>query len=190
VTVIEDAAQLIRTRLNDLATERDKLERALSELGGGSVGSPGPTKRRLGRPKGSGNAGGRPRGSGRKQERKSKGKQVPRSEREQAILAFLKDHPSASAKEIGTSVGTTANYINNIFTGLRKQGRLVRKADGTQVEVKAVASSPVVASPAAAKSGTRKRSSGKKRGSGKRRSSKRPAKKSASKVPTKAATGK
>ncbi len=189
MTVIEDAAKLIRTRLEDLAAERDKLERALTELGGGSERSPGLGKRRRGRPKGTGKAAGRPRGSGRKQGRKPRGK-IPKAEREQAILAFLKDQPSASAKEIGTGVGTTANYVNNMLTGLRKQGRLVREADGTQVEVKAGASSSAAVNPAAAKSETRKKGPGKKRGSGKRRSGKRRAKKGAGKAAGKAVTGK
>lgn len=92
---------------------------------------------------------------------------IPRAERERAILAFLKAHPSASAKEIGAGVETTANYVNNMLTGLRKQGRLVRKADGTQVEIKG-APAPAATKSTTRKKPGRKRAAGKKRPSGKR----------------------
>jgi len=96
---------------------------------------------------------------------------IPRAERERAILAFLKGHPSASAKEIAVDIETTYNYVNNMLTGLRKQGRLVRKADGTQVEVQAGASASAAAKPAAAKSSGRKKP-GPKKSSGKSRANK------------------
>lgn len=174
MSVIDDAARMIRTRLGELDAEREKLERVLGELGSDL------TPRR-GRPPGSHKPGpkpGRRRAANSKPDnpgrRKASALRIPRAEREQAILAFLKGHPSASAKEIGIGVGTTANYVNNILTGLRKQSRLIRKADGTQVEVQPGASSLVATKPARAKSSARKKSG--RKSSGRRRAKKAAAK--------------
>jgi DNA-binding MarR family transcriptional regulator len=180
VAAIDEAVQLIRTRLDELNFEKKRLERALGELGSS-------TAPRRGRPPGHRKPGPKPgrrraaasKAAGKPGRRKAGAPRIPRAEREQAILAFLKAHPSASAKEIAAGVGTTANYVNNMLTGLRKQGRLVRKADRTQVEVQAEASSSAAAKPAAAKSSARKKP-GRKKGSSKARA-KRALAKSASK---------
>lgn len=171
MAVIDDAAQMIRTRLDELNAEKEKLERVLGELG--SIVSPRrgrPPARRKPGPK-SGRRSAASSKTARKPGRRNASPQrISRAEREQAILAFLKSSPSASAKEIGVGVGATTNYANNMLSGLRKQGRLVRKADGTQVEVKARTASAAAAKPAAAKSARRK--PGRKKGSGKRRPAK------------------
>jgi hypothetical protein len=152
VAVIDDAAQLIRTRLDELNTEREKLERALGELGGNSAPRPGrPPGRRKPGPKPGRRGAASPKATGRPGRRKASAARVPKAMREQAILTFLEGKPLASAKEIGAAVGTTANYVNNMLSGLRKQGRLVRQADGALVEVKAGASSSAAVKPAARK---------------------------------------
>jgi hypothetical protein len=177
VAVIDDAAQMIRARLDELDEETARLKRALVELDANS------TARRSRSP-----------GSDR-----AKAARIPRAKREQAIIAFVKSHPSASAQEIGAGVGTTANYVNNILSGLRKEGRLVRKADGAQVELKAGSSRPPSAKSAtpkkpAAKSATRKKPGRIKRSgksqAGKKKSSRRGPKSGAAKAAVKPAAGK
>lgn len=156
-SVLEDAANLIRTRLDELGGERDKLERALAELGGSSASSSTP-KRRGGGPKGSGKRRGRPPGSGRKpgpkpasspaaasaadraapraagKRRRKAGKPTPKAEREATILAFIKDNPTARVKAIASGTGMKASYVNNLLSAMRKNKTLVRK-DGKLLAV-------------------------------------------------------
>ena len=179
MAVIDDAAQLIRNRLDELDTEKEKLERALGELGSNVTPRRGrPPGRRKPRPKPGRPSPGASNVAGKPGRRKASAARVPRAEREQAILAFLKSNPSASAKEIGIGVETTDNYVNNMLTGLRKQGRLVRKADGTQVEVQA----------GAPKSASRKKP-GRPEGSGKKLGRRKAAKKAAAKPANRARQG-
>jgi hypothetical protein len=168
VAVIDDAAQMIRTRLDELNLEKEKLERVLGELGSNAAPRRGraPGRRKPG-PKPGRRSAASSKAAGKPGRRRGSAARIPRAEREQAILVFLKSNPSASAKEIGVGVGTTANYVNNMLTGLRKQGRLVRKADGAQVEVKAAAVSSAATKPAAAKPARKK--PGRKKSSGKGR---------------------
>ncbi len=182
MAVIDEAARLIRTRLDELNSEKERLERALNELGSSAVPHRGrpPARRKSGPKPGRRGAAASPKAADKPSRREAGAVRIPKAEREQAILAFLKGHPSASAKEIGAGVGTTANYVNNMLTGLRKQGRLVRKADGTQVEVQVGASGPGVAKPLAAKSSVRKKA-GRKKGSAKGRAKKAVAKPAAGK---------
>ena len=190
MAVIDDAAQLIRNRLDELDTEKEKLERALSELDSNVAPRRGrPPGRRKPGPKPGRRGAASSKAAGKPGRRKASAARIPKAEREQAILAFLKDNPSASAKEIGVGVETTANYVNNMLTGLRKQGRLVRKADGTQVEVKA-GTSGSAAKSAAAKSASRKKP-GRPKGSGKKTGRKKGSKKRGSKkAAAKSAAGK
>jgi hypothetical protein len=157
-TVLEDAANLIRTRLDELGVERDKLERALAELGGSSASSSTP-KRRGGDPKGSGKRRGRPLGSGRKpgpkpasppaaapaadraaapraadKRRRKAGKRTPKAEREATILAFIKDNPTARVKAIASGTGMKASYVKNLLSAMRKNKTLVRR-DGKLLAV-------------------------------------------------------
>lgn len=172
MAVIDEAVQLIRTRLDELSSEKKRLERALSELGSGTaLGREHGSGRRKPGPKPSRQKAASPKAADKPGRRKAGAARIPRAERERAILAVLKAHPSASAKEIAVDIKTTDNYVNNMLTRLRKQGRLVRKADGTQVEVQVGASGSATAKPAAAKSSGRKKP-GSKRSSGKRRANK------------------
>jgi hypothetical protein len=186
VAAIDDVAQKLRTLLDGVNSESEKLKRALSGLGDASSARSGrPSGRRKPGPKPG------PRGAFAKaakpSPRNASATRVPRAERERAILTFLKGSPKASAKEIAAAVGTTANYVNNMLTGLRKQGRLVRQPDGSQVEVKVAASGSARKSSAAKP--TSRRKPGRPKGSGnkpgrKRGSKKRGAKKAAAKAET------
>ena len=144
-TVIEEASKLIRARLQELDIEERKLQRAVADLEGGSVAPSAARKKRRGRPSGSGRKTApqpdspatptsSPAPKATRKRRRKGGKRVPKSEREQAILAFIKDKPDAKIKEIAAAAGTNANYANNLLTGLRKRKAITRK-DGKLVVV-------------------------------------------------------
>ena len=155
---IDEAAQLIKAQLDQLDAEERHLERVLGALHPDSVpGRPG--SRPMSAPSGAESS----KTAGKPGRTKVKAARIPRADREQAILTFLKGHPSATSKEIAAGVGTTANYVNNMLSGLRKQGRLVRKADRTQVEIP-VGASDSSSKAAAAKSPGPKKPGRKNRG--------------------------
>jgi DNA-binding CsgD family transcriptional regulator len=94
MTVIDDAAALIRRRLDELGGERIKLERTLAALG--SRSSPPSRARR------------RRSGPTRKQE----------------VLAQVKANPAIRTSEIAAAIGISTNQVSNLLARLKREGTL------------------------------------------------------------------
>ncbi|CAN5601268.1 hypothetical protein BH10ACT11_BH10ACT11_03460 [soil metagenome] len=112
--VVEEAANLLRTRIDELDAERGKLERALASLTDGREGKRGP-----GRPRGgSRSSSGEPSSSGgrRRRRRRSGG-----TRGEQAVK-LIADNPGIGASEIAKQLGIKPNYMYRVLTDLQKDG--------------------------------------------------------------------
>src|SRR6187551_509400 len=110
--VLDEARDLVKKRLAELDDERQRLERALAELGGKVTGRPG---RRPGRPRGSGTKkAGAPR-------RRRKGTRA-----DQAV-ALVEDKPGISASDIAKTMKIKPNYLYRVLGDMEKEGRVTKK---------------------------------------------------------------
>lgn len=107
MTVLDDAAALIRRRLDELSDERIKLERTLVALGGAS--SP-PSRAR--RPASSGGGAG-----GRRERRRG-------PTRKQEVLVQVQANPSIGTVEIARAIGISRSQVSNLLTRLKREGTL------------------------------------------------------------------
>jgi hypothetical protein len=106
---LDQAKQLLEARLRELDDERAQVKRALDDLTG--------TRRRPGRPRGSGAT--RARRSGRRRGRR-------RGTRADQAVKLVKDNPGISAGEVAKRMGIAPNYVYRVMGELQKDGR-VRK---------------------------------------------------------------
>lgn len=121
--VLDEAKQLVESRLRDLDEERKRLERALAELGGTvkSVARRGP-----GRPKGSTNRTATPRRtSGPRRRRKRRG-----GTRADQAVKLIEQQPGISASNVAKAMKIKPNYLYRVLGDLEKEGRV--KKDGRQ----------------------------------------------------------
>jgi transposase-like protein len=127
--VLDEALSLVKKRLAELDEERQRLERALTELGG-TV-----TRRRPGRPPGSGKRGpGRPRKTAPATASASTSTATPRRRRrrrggtraDQAV-ALVEQNPGISASEIAKSMKIKPNYLYRVLGEMEKEGRVTKK---------------------------------------------------------------
>ncbi|HEY5053456.1 MAG TPA: hypothetical protein VII45_08615 [Solirubrobacterales bacterium] len=109
---IDDARQLISSRLVDIDGERERLERALVSLGEGSA-----PKRRPGRPRRrSALATSASKKSKRRGSRKSKaGKRAPRGQRREELLAAIKATPGARPSDLAKSIGIKSTQVHALI---------------------------------------------------------------------------
>ena len=116
--VLDEALDLVKKRLAELDDERKRLERALQELGG-TV-----TRRRPGRPKGSGRGPGRPpkAAAGGKRKRRRRG-----GTRADQAVALVAANPGISASEIAKQMKIKPNYLYRVLGELEKEGRVKKK---------------------------------------------------------------
>jgi hypothetical protein len=122
--VLDEARQLVESRLRDLDEERKRLERALAELVGG--GKP-TTRRGPGRPKGSTNrttTAGR-RATGPRRRRKRRG-----GTRADQAVKLIESQPGISASDVAKTMKIKPNYLYRVLGDLEKEGRV--KKDGHQ----------------------------------------------------------
>jgi transposase-like protein len=130
--VLDEALNLVKKRLAELDEERQRLERALAELGG-------TVTRRPGRPPGSGKRGpGRPRktasadapapasaststASPRRRRRRRGGTRA-----DQAV-ALVEQNPGISASEIAKQMKIKPNYLYRVLGEMEKEGRVTKK---------------------------------------------------------------
>ena len=124
-TVLDDARELVEKRLVELNEERERLERALAELGGKV------TRRSPGRPRGR-----RPKaatatatatataGTGRKRRRRRGGTRA-----DQAVN-LIEKQPGISASDVAKTMKIKPNYLYRVLGDLEKEGRV--KKDGRQ----------------------------------------------------------
>lgn len=130
--VLDEALSLVKKRLAELDEERQRLERALAELGG-------TVTRRPGRPPGSGKRGpGRPRKTApaaapaaasaptstaapRRRRRRRGGTRA-----DQAV-ALVEQNPGISASEIAKQMKIKPNYLYRVLGEMEKEGRVTKK---------------------------------------------------------------
>ena len=119
--VLDEAKGLVENRLAELDEERQRLERALAELGGKAA------KRSPGRPRGrkasaasaasSGSTAATPR-----RRRKRRG-----GTRADQAVTLIKQNPGISASEIAKSMKIKPNYLYRVLSDLEKQKRVKKK---------------------------------------------------------------
>lgn len=130
--VLDEALNLVKKRLAELDEERQRLERALAELGG-------TVTRRPGRPPGSGKRGpGRPRktapAAASAPASGSTSTAAPRRRRrrrggtraDQAV-ALVEQNPGISASEIAKQMKIKPNYLYRVLGEMEKEGRVTKK---------------------------------------------------------------
>lgn len=124
--VLDEALDLVKKRLAELDEERNRLERALAELGG-------TVTRRPGRPPGSGRGPGRPRkktasattaasAAPRKRRRRRRG-----GTRADQAVALVEKKPGISASEIAKELKIKPNYLYRVLGEVEKEGRVTKK---------------------------------------------------------------
>ena len=130
--VLDEALNLVKKRLAELDEERQRLERALAELGGTVTGT---VTRRPGRPPGSGKRGpGRPRKTASAPASASTSTAAPRRRRrrrggtraDQAV-ALVEQNPGISASEIAKQMKIKPNYLYRVLGEMEKEGRVTKK---------------------------------------------------------------
>lgn len=114
--VLDEARDLVKKRLAELDDERQRLERALAELGGKATARPSRTGRRPGRPPGSGT-----KASGPKKRRRRSGTRA-----DQAV-ALVEDNPGISASDIAKTMKIKPNYLYRVLGDMEKEGRVTKK---------------------------------------------------------------
>lgn len=123
---LDEALDLVKKRLAELDEERQRLERALAELGG-SV-----TTRRPGRPRGSGRGPGRPpkaassaspsASTGPRKRRRRRG-----GTRADQAVKLVEQNPGISASEIAKQMKIKPNYLYRVLGEMEKEGRVTKK---------------------------------------------------------------
>jgi len=119
--VLDEARDLVTKRLAELDEERERLERALSELGG-KAKKGGRRKGRRGRPKGSGAKkvkGGTT--TTRRRRRRSGGTRANQA------VKLVEKNPGISASEIAKKMKIKPNYLYRVLGELEKEGRVKKK---------------------------------------------------------------
>jgi len=115
-SVVDDARELVEKRLAELNEERERLERALAELGGKV------TRRSPGRPRGRKAAAGGATGTGRKRRGRRGGTRA-----DQAVK-LIEQQPGISASDVAKTMKIKPNYLYRVLGDLEKEGRV--KKDG------------------------------------------------------------
>lgn len=130
--VLDEALGLVQKRLAELDEERQRLERALAELGG-------TVTRRPGRPPGTGK-----RGPGRPRKTASAAASAPASAptstaaprrrrrrrggtRADQAVALVEQNPGISASEIAKQMKIKPNYLYRVLGEMEKEGRVTKK---------------------------------------------------------------
>jgi len=115
--VVDEARQLIHSRLAELEDERKRLEGALKELGGKI------TRRAPGRPRGSKASSGA--GAAAPKRRKRRG-----GTRADQAVKLIESQPGISASDVAKTMKIKPNYLYRVLGDLEKEGRV--KKDGRQ----------------------------------------------------------
>lgn len=124
--VLDEARDLVKKRLSELDDERQRLERALAELGGKVAASAG---RRPGRPRGK-----KAKASAAATTTKTKAARPARRRRrrrggtraDQAVSLVVKN-PGISASEIAKAMKIKPNYLYRVLSDLEKEGRVKKQ---------------------------------------------------------------
>lgn len=137
--VLDEALNLVKKRLAELDEERQRLERALAELGGTVTST---VTRRPGRPPGSGKRGpGRPRKTASAAAPASAPASTPSTStaaprrrrrrrggtRADQAVALVEQNPGISASEIAKQMKIKPNYLYRVLGEMEKEGRVTKK---------------------------------------------------------------
>jgi predicted Rossmann fold nucleotide-binding protein DprA/Smf involved in DNA uptake len=114
--VLDEARDLVKKRLAELDEERNRLERALSELGGKVAA------RRPGRPARAGGSKKRATAGRTRRTRRRRG-----GTRADQAVALVEKNPGISASEIAKSMKIKPNYLYRVLSDLEKEGRVKKK---------------------------------------------------------------
>lgn len=112
-SVIDEARALLEKSLAEIDKERERVQRALGELGGRAP------RRGPGRPPGSRNGSGSSSSSRRRRRRRG-------GTRGDQAVKLVEASPGISASEIATEMKIKPNYLYRVLADLEKEGR-VRK---------------------------------------------------------------
>jgi predicted Rossmann fold nucleotide-binding protein DprA/Smf involved in DNA uptake len=121
--VLDEARDLVVKRLAELDEERKRLERALTELGGGGKTT---ARRAPGRPRGSKSASTASAASATPRKRR---KRRGGTRADQAV-ALIEGAPGISASDVAKQMKIKPNYLYRVLGDLEKEGRV--KKDGRQ----------------------------------------------------------
>jgi transposase-like protein len=123
-SVVDDARGLVEKRLAELNEERERLERALAELGGKVT-----TRRSPGRPRGRAKAA-PSAASGSKTTAPAKRKRRGRrgGTRADQAVKLIEQQPGISASDVAKTMKIKPNYLYRVLGDLEKEGRV--KKDG------------------------------------------------------------
>lgn len=119
--VLDEARDLVTKRLAELDDERQRLERALAELGGKAAKKAG---RRPGRPRGSTSkkpAAAKGSGKGRRRRKRRGGTRA-----DQAVT-LIQQNPGITASEIAKQMKIKPNYLYRVLSDLEKQKKVKKK---------------------------------------------------------------
>jgi transposase-like protein len=115
--VLDEARDLVKKRLAELDDERQRLERALAELGGKVTARAG---RGPGRPRGSGSKAAAPAAAPRKRRRRS-------GTRADQAVALIESSPGISASDVAKTMKIKPNYLYRVLGDLEKEKRVTKK---------------------------------------------------------------
>jgi sugar-specific transcriptional regulator TrmB len=105
-SAVDQAANLLKERIDELEGELSKLQRALSNLTDGRQGRRGP---------------GRPRGSASTPTRRRRRRGGTRADQAVKLIA---DNPGITASEIARQMKIKPNYLYRVLGDLQKEGRV------------------------------------------------------------------
>ena len=117
--VLDEARNLVQKRLADLDEERQRLERALAELGGKTA------RRAPGRPRGSKkstSASRTPAAATPRKRRKRRG-----GTRADQAVSLIEGAPGISASDVAKQMKIKPNYLYRVLGDLEKEGRVKKK---------------------------------------------------------------
>jgi MarR family len=125
---IDDARQLIQSRLADLDAEAKSLERALAGLGEGHA----PRTRRTGRPRKRAIAAtsARPKPKRRAPRKPKNAQRAPRGQRREQLLAAIKANPGARPSELAKAIGIKSAQIHNLIARARAEKLITTRGKG------------------------------------------------------------
>jgi ribosomal protein S25 len=106
-SAVDQAASLLKDRIDELEGELSKLQRALANLTDGRQGRRGP-----GRPRGSAT-----RATGTRRRRRG-------GTRADQAVKLIKENPGISASEIAKRMKIKPNYLYRVLGDLQKEGRV------------------------------------------------------------------
>jgi MarR family len=122
---IDDARQLIQSRLADISAEARQLERALVGLGEGPA-----RKRRPGRPPKSASAVATAPRRKRAPRKPKRAKRAARGQRREELLAAVKANPGARPSELAREMGVRPTQVSVLIAKARAEKLVVKKGEG------------------------------------------------------------